>query len=84
MARSLSPFRHQVIALFGGGTAETASPNEIYREWLETNVGQQQVMWDWDMWSEADNTIEVRFKNRRHAIDFALRYGNSTGGLYEG
>lgn len=50
----------------------SADPNDHYRPWMETNVGQQKWDWDWGMANNdvSDNrlTIKIRQKHSECAI----------------
>ena len=49
-------------------------PNHHYRPWLEEHIGKQGVMWNWDIHSVMDNTLEVRFATTEHASLFELTW----------
>lgn len=49
-----------------GFTFDTSDPNEIYRPWLEENVGKQGRDWDWTNFYKQDDPFEIRiFLSRR-------------------
>ena len=66
-----------------GNSAQSADPNEWYREWLEANVGQQGWSWDWRIgrthadeqgWFEFKDTLKIKFRDAKSATAFALRW----------
>lgn len=48
-------------------------PNEIYRDWLENNVGKQGLHWDWDLTSDLD-LLQINFREAEHAVLFELTW----------
>lgn len=56
-------------------TMVSADPNHFYRDWLETNVGDQSDDWDW--WV-SDNFFEldVFFIREADAFKFSIFGGN--------
>lgn len=49
-------------------------PNEVYRHWLETNVGMQGIDWAWDI-SIADlSMVDIKFVDSEHAVLFELTW----------
>lgn len=64
-------------APFGFGTLDTASPNELYRPWLERDVGKQGEDWEWRLCTTpgAHDIVQIAFKDERAAILFTLKYG---------
>ena len=77
MKTALNGLIFEVIAPFGFHTAESSSPNELYRDWLEENCGDQNACWDWELTDIGRNELTVRFKYSEHAVMFALTYGPS-------
>ena len=51
-----------------------AEPNEHYRPWLEENVGEQGVSWNWQIHSVDGNELSIDFANKEHAILFELKW----------
>ncbi len=49
-------------------------PNEKYRSWLEEHVGKQKVTWDWDIYSENFELLEIKFTNKQSATLFELTW----------
>jgi hypothetical protein len=47
-------------------------PNDLYRPWLVSNVGPQQIAWEW--WLTEMDIINIRFLRRSHAVEFNLRF----------
>lgn len=52
----------------------SADPNEIYRPWLEENVGRQGWDWDWRIGDSVTDTLTIKFRKGRdkYAIIAAL------------
>jgi len=49
-------------------------PNEIWKPWLEQNVGRQQRSWEW--WLHNDvKTVKIRFLKKEDAVAFVMRFG---------
>ena len=60
-----------------GNSAQSADPNEWYREWLEANVGRQGWSWDWRsemLHPEVRDMLIIKFRNPKDATAFALRW----------
>lgn len=51
-----------------------AEPNEHYRPWLEENIGQQGVSWNWKIHSVNGNLLAIDFATEEHAILFELKW----------
>lgn len=47
-------------------------PNERYRIWLEKNVGEQGIDWNWDIKSVTANLLDVSFERESDAVLFRL------------
>lgn len=47
-------------------------PNERYRTWLEENVGEQGINWNWDIKSVTANLLDVSFDQESDAVLFRL------------
>ena len=56
----------------------SSDPNDVWREYLELQVGQQRRSWDWKIWkiTEYGSNIAIKFRRKKDAVMFALRYGN--------
>ena len=52
----------------------SADPNELYRPWLEENVGRQGWDWDWRIGESVTDTLTIKFRKGRakYAIIAAL------------
>lgn len=60
-----------------GNNAQSADPNEWYREWLEANVGKQGWAWDWRserLHPEVRDMLIIKFRKPESATMFALKY----------
>ena len=54
----------------------TPDPNEAWRPYLESNVGQQNILWGWRINDIGTREgIEIKFLRKKDAMMFALRYG---------
>jgi len=53
-------------------TKYSTDPNDIYRGWLEKNVGKQKENWDWGMDPGKDNHLMIYVQNERAAVEFTL------------
>lgn len=51
-----------------------AEPNEHYRPWLEANIGQQGVDWDWEILSVVESTIRIIFSKEEDLLLFELKW----------
>jgi hypothetical protein len=49
-------------------------PNDHYRQWLEENIGQQCIDWDWYINSVVSNLIRIDFLRSDDAILFELKW----------
>lgn len=49
-------------------TSISSDPNDVYRQWLERNVGRQGWDWDWMLVDNdvADNLLTIKFRRGRH------------------
>lgn len=56
----------------------TNNPNDIFRPWLEANVGQQGLDWDWRIVRDTFDMIEIRFSRSKEslAVQVALMWGD--------
>jgi hypothetical protein len=41
-------------------------PNDIYRPWLEKNVGKQHIAWDWEISGKDGDLLEVKFRKGKY------------------
>jgi len=48
-------------------------PNNYYRPWLESNVGEQFLDWNWELDpTDSGDLLRIYFKNKEDAILFEL------------
>jgi hypothetical protein len=50
----------------------SSDPNEIWRGWLEENVGRQGIFWQWRIAYDAVDIIEIKILKRKEAVMFQL------------
>lgn len=52
---------------------DNREPNEVYRDWLENNIGKQGMQWDWTLTSDL-NILQINFQKAEHAVLFELTW----------
>ena len=50
-------------------------PNELWRPWLEENVGYQNFNWGWRICKRRSLHVEIKFRNKLYASQFILMFG---------
>lgn len=64
-------FIYSTLRPFMNGHEE---PNAYYRSWLESNVGKQEIDWNWNLCPKDFNKVEIHFKDKSHATLFELKW----------
>lgn len=62
--------QHSVRRKFTAGVG----PNQLYRPWLEMNVGKQGVAWNWNICKDNMDMMRIEFASREHATLFKLTW----------
>ena len=53
---------------------KNSDPNELWRPWLEEHVGSQNIDWDWILWPNRIDIVEISFVDPLNATLFELKW----------